>query len=104
MKRSKQSHLLILILIKSNCNKYCAVQYTCNDNNNNSSNRVLLSATIYATKPVVESGRTIRGCRQRMHAVWKEKGLPKITEQRLCDQARAIRRSEWFTSVELYVL
>ena len=36
-----------------------------------------------------------------MHAVWKERGLSKITEQRLCDQARAIRKNEWFTSVEL---
>ena len=36
-----------------------------------------------------------------MHAAWKERGLPKITEQRLCDQARAIRKTEWFTSVEL---
>ena len=24
-----------------------------------------------------------------------------ITEQRLCDQARAIRKNEWFTFVEL---
>ena len=30
-----------------------------------------------------------------------ERGLPNITEQRLCDQARAIRKNEWFTSVEL---
>ena len=36
-----------------------------------------------------------------MHAAWKERGLPKITEQRLCDQARAITKTEWFTSVEL---
>ena len=36
-----------------------------------------------------------------MHAVWKERGLPNITEQSLCDQARAIRMNEWFTSVEL---
>ena len=36
-----------------------------------------------------------------MNAAWKERGLPKITEQRLCDQARAIRKTEWFTSVEL---
>ena len=28
VKRRKQSHLLIFILINSNCNKYCAVQYT----------------------------------------------------------------------------
>ena len=30
-----------------------------------------------------------------------ERGLPNITERRLCDQARAIRKNEWFTSVEL---
>ena len=40
----------------------------------------------YLSKPVDESGRAVRGYRQRMHAVWKERGLPKITEQRLCDQ------------------
>ena len=55
----------------------------------------------YLSKPVDESGRPVRGYRQRMHAVWKERGLPKITEQRLCDQARAIRKNEWFTFVEL---
>ena len=32
--------------------------------------------------------------RECMHAVWKERGLSKITEQRLCDQARAIRKNE----------
>ena len=36
-----------------------------------------------------------------MHAVWKERGLQKITEQSLCDQARATRKNEWFTLVEL---
>ena len=55
----------------------------------------------YLSKPVDESGRPVRGYTQRMHALWKERGLPKITEQRLCDQATAIRKKEWFTSVEL---
>ena len=48
----------------------------------------------YLSKPVDESGRPVIGYRQRMHAVWKERGLPKITKQRLCDQARAIRKNE----------
>ena len=48
-----------------------------------------------------ESGRPVRGYRLRMHVVWTERGLQKITEYRLCDQARAIRKNEWFTSVEL---
>ena len=56
----------------------------------------------YLSKPVDESGRQVRGYRQRgMHAVGKERGLPKITEQRLCDQAGAIRKNEWFISFEL---
>ena len=58
----------------------------------------------YLSKPVDESGRgqrAVRGHRQRIHAVWKERGLPKITEQRLCDQAREIIKNERFTSVEL---
>ena len=55
----------------------------------------------YLSKPVDEGGKAVRGYRQRMDAVWKERSLPRITEQRLCDQAGAIRKSEWFTSVEL---
>ena len=55
----------------------------------------------YLSKPVDESGRLLKGYRQRMHPVWKERGLQKIAEQRLCDQARAIRNNEWFTSAEL---
>ena len=55
----------------------------------------------YLSNPVDQSGRPVREYRQRMHAVWKERGLQKVTEQRLCDQAKAIRKNEWFTSVEL---
>ena len=40
-------------------------------------------------------------CCSQANAVWKERGLPKITERRLCDQARALRTNEWSTSVEL---
>ena len=40
-------------------------------------------------------------CCSQANAVWKERGLPKITERTLCDQARAIRKNEWFTSIEL---
>ena len=36
-----------------------------------------------------------------MHNIWKERELPTVTEQRLCDQARAIRKNEWFTTVEI---
>ena len=36
----------------------------------------------YLSKPVDENGRPVRGYRQRMHAVWKERGPQKITELR----------------------
>ena len=36
-----------------------------------------------------------------MHGIWKERGLFNVTEQRLCDQARMIRKNEWLTTMEL---
>ena len=35
----------------------------------------------YLSKPVDENGRAVRGYRQRMHAVWKERGLQKVTAE-----------------------
>ena len=32
---------------------------------------------------------------------WKEHGVFAITEQRLCDQARAIRKNSWLSDLEL---
>ena len=32
---------------------------------------------------------------------WKEHGVFDITEQRLCDQARAIRKNGWLSDLEL---
>ena len=42
-----------------------------------------------------------RGYRQRMLRLWDEKGMVKVTEQRLADHARTILKSKWFTTVEL---
>ena len=55
----------------------------------------------FLSKPTDANGRPVRGYRRRMHSFWKERGLPTITEQRLCDQARVIRKNGWFTTVEL---
>ena len=32
---------------------------------------------------------------------WRERGVFDITEQRLCDQARAIRKNGWLSELEL---
>ena len=42
-----------------------------------------------------------RGYRQRMVWLWDEKGMIKVTEQRLADQARTILKSERLTTVEV---
>ena len=54
----------------------------------------------FLSRPTDENGRPVRGYRRRMHNIWKERELPTVTEQRLCDQARAIRKNEWFTTVK----
>jgi len=48
-----------------------------------------------------DDGKPIRGYRQRMHRFWKENCPFDITEQRLSDQARAIRKNGWLTNIEL---
>ena len=55
-------------------------------------------------KPVNENGVPIRGYRQRMYRVWQEIGLFESTEQRICDQARAIRKNGWLSELEIEVI
>ena len=55
----------------------------------------------FRSKPFDDNGKPIRGYRQRMRQEWKENGVFEITEQRLCDQARAIRKNGWLSDLEL---
>ena len=43
----------------------------------------------------------INGYRQRMHAIWRDKGMFNITEQRLVDQQSQIRKKQRLTKLEL---
>ena len=36
-----------------------------------------------------------------MHRIWKEKEVLPTSEQRICDQARAIKKNGWLTDIEL---
>ena len=36
-----------------------------------------------------------------MHNIWKERQGLKVTEQRLCDQAKMIRMNGWLTGLEM---
>ena len=56
------------------------------------------------SKPVNENGVPIRGYRQRMFRVWQEIGLFESTEQRICDQTRAIHKKGWLSELEIEVI
>ena len=55
----------------------------------------------YLSNPVDDNGKPVRGYRRRMHSFWKERQSFNITEQRLCDQARLIRKNNWLTALQL---
>ena len=58
-------------------------------------NKVVLEC-YFRGKPVNENGVPLRRYRQRMFRAWKDIGLFESTEQRICDQARAVRK-KWLT-------
>ena len=43
----------------------------------------------------------IRGYRKGMLSLWLQKGMFWVSEQRLVDQANAIRRNSWMTELEI---
>ena len=63
-------------------------------------NKVVMEC-FYRSKPFDEEGKPVRGYRQRMFREWRGRGLFESTEQRVCDQARAIRKSGWLSQLEL---
>ena len=55
----------------------------------------------FRSKQFDDEGKPIRGYRQRMMQEWKKHGIFEITKQRLCDQARAIRKNGWLSDLKL---
>ena len=62
---------------------------------------VIIMECYFQSKPTDENGVPIRGYRQRMYKAWQERGMFPSTEQRITDQARAIRKNGWLTDMEL---
>ena len=48
-----------------------------------------------------ENGVPVIEYRKRMFKLWKEIGPFESTEQRVCDQARAIRKNGWLSEIEI---
>ena len=63
-------------------------------------NKIVMEC-FFRSKPFDDDGKPIRGYRQRMMQEWKEYGIFETTEQRLCNQARAIRKNSWLSELEL---
>ena len=55
----------------------------------------------FLSRPFDEEGKPITGFIKRMHNIWKERQGLKVTEQRLCDQARMIRINGWLMELEM---
>ena len=62
---------------------------------------IVVMECFYSANPFDENGVPVRGYRQRMYREWRERGMFNTSEQRLCDQARAIRKNGWLSEVEL---
>ena len=58
----------------------------------------------YRSKLFDEEGEPIRGYRQRMFKEWRDRGSFESKEQRVCDQARAIRENGWLSQLELGII
>ena len=55
----------------------------------------------YRSKPFDGEWKPVRGYRQRMFREWRDRGFFESTEQRICDQARAIRKNGWLSQLKL---
>jgi len=65
---------------------------------------IVVMECYYRSNPTDENGVPVKGYRQRMYREWLDRGpFPDVTEQRICDQARAIRKNGWLTELELEI-
>ena len=55
----------------------------------------------YRSRRFDGNGKPIRGYRQRMMKEWRGRGIFEASQQRLCDQARAISTNKWLSDLEM---
>ena len=59
----------------------------------------------YRSNPIDENGVPLKGYRQKMYKEWLEREpFGDATEQRICDQARAMRNNGWLTEIALEMI
>ena len=66
---------------------------------------IVVMECYYRSNPIDQNGFPLNGHRQRMYREWLERGhFGDATEQRICDEARVIRKNRWLTEVELEMI
>ena len=55
----------------------------------------------YRSKPFDEEGKLFWGYRNRLFREWREREMFESTEQRMYDQARAVRKNRWLSEFGL---
>ena len=55
----------------------------------------------HRSKSFNEEGKPIRGYKKRMFREQRERGMSESTDQRVCDQVKAIRKNGWLSKLEL---
>ena len=59
----------------------------------------------YRSNPIDENGVPLKGYKQKMYREWLERGtFGDATEQKICDQAKAIIKNRWLTEIELEMI
>ena len=59
----------------------------------------------YRSNPIDENGVPLKGYRQKMYTEWLEREpFGDATEQRICDQARVMRKNGWLTEIALEMI
>ena len=59
----------------------------------------------YRSNHIDENGVPLKGYRQKMYREWLERGtFGDATEQKICDQAKAIIKNRWLTEIELEMI
>ena len=62
---------------------------------------IVVMECYYRSRPEDENGIAIRAYGRRMFRGWRERGTFESTEQRIPDQARAIRKNGWLSELEV---
>ena len=91
--------------IRNNSNTGPGAGALCDSPRSSKELNIVVMECYYRSNPTDENGVPLKGYRQRMYKEWLQRGpFRDTTEQRICYQARAIRKNGWLTEIELEMI